>query len=407
LRASRCSPLSHRTPQRLTGTAGFNIALLFSRHLAHGRALSALLLRPAFRKGPRMLALTISAPVTYASGRMFDLRYPQRIVVASFFSGIGGFDLGFERCGMHIGFQCEKDPFCLDVLKTHWPSVPRAEDVDDVESADVPFSQVWCAGFPCQDLSLADPRGRAGLKGRRSGLFHRFARTLGETRPAVVILENVPGLLNSNKGKDFEVVIRSLVELGYGVGWRIVNSRYFGVPQWRRRLFIVGYHRDPQGAAEILFEPECGEWNPKAGKETRTAPFSPFTASAGDSRKGPVVPENSYCLSATTGRHTGNDWSRTYVSYPIRGRVRRLTPRECEALQGFPPEWTIPTGYTVDRIARSESKRYAALGNAVTVPVARWLGARIVAAMQRKMLPAGTSSLGRREIPVHAGTANI
>src|SRR5688572_6366078 len=92
-------------------------------------------------------------------------RLPGAISGASFFSGIGGFDLGFERAGIVPVFQCENDAYCAEVLATHWPHVYRREDIADVTRTSVPSAEVWYAGFPCQDLSLADPRGRDGLAG--------------------------------------------------------------------------------------------------------------------------------------------------------------------------------------------------------------------------------------------------
>jgi site-specific DNA-cytosine methylase len=108
-----------------------------------------------------------------------------------------------------------------------------------------------CGGFPCQDLSVAGQR--AGLAGDRSGLFFEFARIIDAFRPRWVLVENVPGLLSSNGGRDFGVVLGTLADLGYGVGWRILDSRFFGVPQRRRRVFIVGARADgdPRAAADV------------------------------------------------------------------------------------------------------------------------------------------------------------
>ena len=306
--------------------------------------------------------------------------------VASFFTGIGGFDLGFMRAGFDVVYQCEVDPYCRDVLKTKWPDLPnaaRCEDIKNVASQPVPHADVWCAGFPCQDLSLADPRGRDGLAGERSGLFYEFATHLAAARPQVVLLENVPGLFSSHDGRDFARVLVALAQLGYSVGWRVLNSRHFGVPQWRQRLYIVGHLGGPERVAEVLFEPERGDGHLEAGTKARSTSVSPFMRSAGKTCEGAVVPENSFCLSASTGRHTGSDWSRTYVSYPAAGKVRRMTPTECERLQGFPDGWTIP-GRLIESSDRIESKRYFALGNAVTVPVVEWLAERIKRALEQQ-----------------------
>jgi DNA (cytosine-5)-methyltransferase 1 len=292
---------------------------------------------------------------------------------ASFFSGIGGFDLGFQRAGFDVVLQCEIDSFCSSILKRHWPNVKRFEDIKKVNGADVPLSDVWAGGFPCQDVSVARMGPRAGLKGKRSGLFFEFSRLLEQCRPRVFVIENVPGLLSSHGGRDFEAIIRTLAGFGYSVGWRLLNSRYFGVAQSRQRIYIVGCYRDRTGPGKILFESECGTGNAATSGSNGTKPISPFKESFGDPLKGPIVAGIAYCLYACSARHTGTDWSRNYVSYP-QGRVRRLLPVECERLQGFPDSWTD----LVDSESEdSDEPRYHALGNAVTVPVGEWLGKRI------------------------------
>lgn len=297
--------------------------------------------------------------------------------MASFFSGIGGFELGFERAGFTTTFQCEIDKFCNTILKQHWPNVKRATNIKDISSTDVPLSDVWAGGFPCQDVSLARMGTRAGLRGSRSGLFHDFARVLGEGRPRVVLLENVHGLLSSHKGKDFEVVIRTLAELGYAVGWRVLNSKNFGVPQSRQRVYIVGCYQDPQGPGQILFEPKRskGYFEKNGSDETDSlSPFKRVIRATGGER--PVVQSIAYCLYATSARHTGTDWSRTYVNYPHKGSVRRLMPDECEGIMSFPAGWTLNKSLDENKYD-VDSLRYHALGNAVTPPVAEWLAQRV------------------------------
>ncbi|MCB0790807.1 MAG: DNA cytosine methyltransferase [Flavobacteriales bacterium] len=297
--------------------------------------------------------------------------------VASFFSGIGGIDLGFERAGYSTTFQCEINKYCNTILNRHWPHVPKATNIKDISNADVPLSEVWTGGFPCQDVSLARMGTRAGLQGARSGLFHKFARILGEGRPRVVLLENVHGLLNSHRGRDFEVVIRTLAELGYAVGWRVLNSKNFGVPQSRQRVYIVGCYRDPRGPSQILFEPERGPWDTSSNGSDEAESLSPFKRVIRVARgERPVVQGMAYCLYATSARHTGTDWSRTYVTYPHKGAVRRLTPTECEGIMGFPEGWTIGDALD-DKVSDVDSLRYHALGNAVTPPVAEWIAGRI------------------------------
>lgn len=306
--------------------------------------------------------------------------------VASFFAGIGGFDLGFDRAGIETAWQCEIDPFCLDVLEQHWPDVERANDIRKVTPDDIPEAEVWAGGFPCQDVSVARMGSpRKGLKGKQSGLFYEFAGLIEARRPPVVVIENVTGLLSSHGGRDFSIVVRTLADLGYGVAWRVLNSRYFGVPQSRQRVFIVGCHREGGRAGQILFEPECSPRHAASNGSNGKKAVSPFKSSFGDPRKGPVVQGIAYCLYACSARHTGTDWSRTYVTYPD-GRARRLMPVECERIQGFPDDWTLPTealaeNWDLDKI---DSKRYHALGNAVTVNVAEWLGQRVVATQRAR-----------------------
>lgn len=183
----------------------------------------------------------------------------------SLFTGVGGFDLGFERAGMECAWQVEFDKACQSVLKKHWSETELFDDVRTVGKHNLEPVDVICGGFPCQDVSIAGKR--AGLAGERSGLWSEFARIIDELEPKWVVIENVPGLLSSNRGRDFATVIRWLAERGYGVAWRILDSQYFGVAQRRRRVFIVGSFGNGS-ASEILFEREGVRWNTEKGRKT-------------------------------------------------------------------------------------------------------------------------------------------
>lgn len=180
----------------------------------------------------------------------------------SLFAGIGGIDLGLERAGMQCAWQVEIDKHCREVLGRHWPNVTKMEDVCNVGKSE-PVDLI-CGGFPCQDLSVAGKR--KGLAGERSGLWFEFHRIIESNKPGWVVIENVPGLLSSNGGADFAVLLQGLVQLGYGVCWRVFDSQYFGVAQRRRRVFIVGHLGDGR-AAEVLFEREGGAWDPAPSRE--------------------------------------------------------------------------------------------------------------------------------------------
>jgi DNA (cytosine-5)-methyltransferase 1 len=163
------------------------------------------------------------------------------------FAGIGGFDLGMEEAGWKTLWQVEREPFCLAVLATKFPAGAASDGYFAL-----PWVDLICAGVPCQDVSVAGKR--AGLAGQRTGLFYEFARILCELRPTWFVFENVPGLLSSNEGRDFAEVLRVLmVECGYGVSWRVLDSQFFGVAQRRRRLFVVGCFGKPCPAA-VLFD---------------------------------------------------------------------------------------------------------------------------------------------------------
>jgi DNA (cytosine-5)-methyltransferase 1 len=296
--------------------------------------------------------------------------------VASFFSGIGGLDLGLEAAGFEVVFQCEVKPFCREILQQHWPDLPLHDDIRTLDEADIPDADVWAAGFPCQDLSLARMGPRNGLRGSQSGLFHDFVSLAAQRLPRAIILENVHGLLSSHGGRDFTVVLKALDKLGYGIAWRVLNSKDFGVPQQRRRVYIVALHRDSRGAGEVLFEPECGSRDTSSNRSNGPKSPSLFQTIIGDTSQGPLVKSIAHCIYAESARHTGTDWSRNYVWYPD-GRVRRFTPNETELVQGFPRDWTLPNEMTEREAERIDSLRYHAVGNAVTPPVAEWVGKRL------------------------------
>ena len=174
----------------------------------------------------------------------------------SLFAGVGGFDLGFEQAGMTCVGQVEIDKKCVEVLDKHWPTVPRHDDVVTArEWADeqglVGKVDLVCGGFPCQDVSVAGKR--AGLAGQRTGLFWDALAFASHVQAEWVVLENVPGLLSSNEGRDFGVVISALADAGYRhVEWRVLDSQFFGVPQRRRRVFVVASVRESSGSAVFV-----------------------------------------------------------------------------------------------------------------------------------------------------------
>jgi DNA-cytosine methyltransferase len=187
----------------------------------------------------------------------------KHLTVGSTFTGIGGADLGFEWAGFDIKWQCEYDSWKQEVLRAHWPDVPLYADITTMSEA--PSVDVMLGGFPCQDLSVAGKR--KGFGGERSVLAFEFLRVAELVQPRWIVLENVPGLLSSNGGRDFARLVDEVVGCGYGVAWRILDARYFAVPQRRRRVFIVARRTDAKydsrGASRLalraLFESGGGD----------------------------------------------------------------------------------------------------------------------------------------------------
>ena len=155
----------------------------------------------------------------------------------SLFCGIGGFDLGLERAGMECAWQVEIDPYAQQVLAKHWPDVRRHADVCTFPPQEGDWQvDVICGGFPCQDISYAGKG--AGLAGERSGLWHQFARIIGELRPRYVIVENVAALLTRGMGE----VLGTLASLGYDAEWHVIPASAVGAPHRRDRVWIVAFH---------------------------------------------------------------------------------------------------------------------------------------------------------------------
>lgn len=280
----------------------------------------------------------------------------QPLRVGSLFSGVGGMDLGLEKAGCKVIWQCENNWFKRRVLQNQWPGMPLYWDIQTLPS-DVTRPDILCGGFPCTDLS---PAGfRAGIiRGSESSLFWDFLEVTRRVTPRWVLLENVAHATTSHNGRDFAYIIRGFTELGYGLQWRVLDSRYFGVPQKRRRVYIVGY-LGGQCPRNVLFEPG-GSSNRITTGIHEGYPYGFNVA------RGALVP--SYARTITT-RH-GRAENDTFVVESA--GIRRLTLEEQEKCQGFPPGWTFLSG------KRERYNRQLSIGDACTVPVIEWIGRRIV-----------------------------
>ena len=162
----------------------------------------------------------------------------------SLFAGCGGMDVGLEAAGMQCRWQVEINPFARRLLERHWPNVPKYGDVTELIGDRLEWVDVIAGGFPCQDLSLAGKR--AGIDGKRSGLWAHFARLIGEIRPRFVLIENVTGLLDN---EPMRRVLGDLSALGFDAEWRMLRASDFGAPQQRQRVFTLAYPNTLNGAA--------------------------------------------------------------------------------------------------------------------------------------------------------------
>jgi len=306
----------------------------------------------------------------------------------------------FDGCHMfghalrNVGAECvgtsEIDKHARAVTRYHYPKTPALGDVQNVESTN---ADLIVAGFPCQDLSVAGDR--RGLAGKRLGLFWEIMRIARASSPRWILLENVPGLLSSNGGRDMGAVLGALGKLGYGWAYRVLDSQYFGVPQRRRRVFIVGCLGSARRAAEVLFEPESVRGDSSPSREAREGvargvakcltahgqrldgETETFVVANALTRSTHLSDENS----AQGGHLVALHQSTISVLDEYGSQVRRLTPIECERLQGLPDDWTRhgrkPDGTVYDV---SDSARYKMIGNGGAVPVVEWIGRRILTA---------------------------
>ena len=294
--------------------------------------------------------------------------------VVSLFTGVGGFDLGLERAGHRIVAHCEADEKARAVLRRHWPDVPIYDDVvtyEPTESADL-----VAGGFPCQDLSVAGKR--AGLAGERSGLFFEAVRIADAVLEpgGWVLIENVPGLLSSNDVRGCGIVLASLAERGfYDLAWRVLDSRYFGVAQRRRRVFILGRRASGRRAAQVLLDPEGGGGSSQSGLIPRESvakwPKGRYPQAGGDP---PPDPDRVGAPSGFSGRVDDPVTAFHATQTPIHS-TEHAPSLGSSAQIGVMGSGSGDTSCPYD--PKPDSPRYAQMGNAVTVPVAEWIGHRL------------------------------
>lgn len=285
---------------------------------------------------------------------------PQReLAVAGLFAGVGGIELGLHRAGHKSALLCENDVGALAVLEERFPGVRLDKDVRNLDSLSASI-QLLAAGFPCQDLSQAGMT--RGIEGVRSGLVAEVFRLLRQRRVPWLLLENVPFMLQLGRGRALEVIVSELESLGYRWAYRVVDSRAFGLPQRRERVFLLAStDHDPRG---VLFADDVGP--PTNEPFDRRLAFG-FYWTEGVRGLGWAVD----AVPTLKGGSTIGIPSPPAIMLPTSEIV---TPdlRDAERLQGFRADWTRPA----ERVAR-RSMRWKLIGNAVTVRVSAWVGRRL------------------------------
>ncbi len=305
------------------------------------------------------------------------------------FCGIGGFRIAFESVGGECVFSSDWDRFSQQTYAANFGEVPHG-DIHAVSEKDIPHFDILCAGFPCQPFSIAGVSKKLSL-GRRHGfddekqgnLFFEIARILEYHRPTAFVLENVKNLKSHEKGRTFEIIHNTLTsELGYHVYHRVIDAKSL-VPQHRERIFIVGF-KEPRP-----FEfPDLPDHGPKLSSILDSDIASKYTLSdhlwgylqnyaqkhkaAGNGFGFGLVTENDIARTLSARYH--KDGSEILISQGARHNPRRLSPRECARLMGYPDSFKIPV---------SDTQAYRQFGNSVVVPVVQAVAQSVVHTLLR------------------------
>ena len=315
------------------------------------------------------------------------------------FSGIGGFELGIGTKADCVGFS-EIDKYAIQIYKKHFGGHKNYGNATTINPETIPDFDLFVGGFPCQAFSVAGKR--RGFEDTRGTLFFDIAKILKVKQPRLFVLENVKGLLNHDRGETFTKILQTIDELGYDVQWQVLNSKHFGVPQNRERVFIIGHLRGT--SRPKVFPIRRDEKEDIKGLPKR------YYSSTITTRVGSTAKQQPWIHPTLTGAIGRQSSSKEYISsckvvahslFPRSGNpkqggtghlkkedgttycvdtgncqgveigkmIRRLTPVECERLQGFPDNWTKEL---------SDTQRYKCCGNAVTVNVIKAIMERLL-----------------------------
>jgi DNA (cytosine-5)-methyltransferase 1 len=294
-------------------------------------------------------------------------------------SGIEAATVAWKPIGWEpIGFS-EIEEYTSSVLEHHYPEVPNYGNVHDYDKWELPPFDVQVGGTPCQSFSVGGLRG--GLRDARGNLALVYCLILKRFKPRWFVWENVPGVLTSSGGRDFRCLLSAMAELGYGFCYRVLDAKFFGVPQSRRRLFVVGYLGDWRPAVQVLHEPAGMPGDTEQSEESNEDRF-PRRLHGNTGRNCVFVRQlkfNIYREDQHAATLAARDYKspRTLVYDKVAKTIRKLTPLESERLMGFPDDYTKIAYGRVSRDNCPDKPRYKALGNSMVVPIMRWIGRRI------------------------------
>lgn len=269
-------------------------------------------------------------------------------------AGISASTVAWKPMGWRAAAYSEIDPGPRAVLAHHYPDVPLHGDFTTIGAGDYGAIDLLIGGTPCQDFSVAGLR--AGMDGARGNLSLEFLRLADRKRPRWIIWENVPGVLSNDGGRAFGAILGGMASIGYGFAYRVLDAQFFGLPQRRERVFVVGFLGDWRKAGAVLFERE--------------------TFGSGRKPRYPKGEKALHTISTRVGQGSIDLFDEVNALARF-GHPRRLHINEVERLFGFPDDYTLVpwrNGWMPER------RRQKMLGNSISVPVIRWIGQRIAIA---------------------------
>lgn len=301
---------------------------------------------------------------------------------ASFFAGVGGIDLGFDKAGFKTIYANELDKFAVDTIRANFDFIVDHRDIRDVKASEIPDFDIMLAGFPCQAFSVAGYRQGFDDEKGRGNLYFELERIFEEKKPSIILLENVKNLVNHDQGNTFRVILESLRNHGYHVKYKVLNACEYGnIPQNRERIYVVCFkdikayekfefpHSIPLNTSiSDLLEDETNI-EKKYFYTEKTPFFNQLVEDIKDAttlyqwrRQYVRANKSNMCPTLTANMGTGGH---NVPLLNVQGKldtIRKLTPRECFNFQGFPKNFILPT-------TTSNANLYKQAGNSVVVPV--------------------------------------